>query len=50
MNVIGFTDSIYVGEIINNYILDVSDGEYDSRYVTADGAYMLKTDYKYTST
>ena len=50
MNVIGFTDSIYVGEIINNYILNVSDGEYDSRYVTADGAYMLKTDYKYTST
>ena len=50
MNVIGFTDSIIVGEIINNYILDVSDGEYDSRYVTADGAYMLKTDYKYTST
>ena len=50
MNVIGFTDSIYVGEIINNYILDVSDGEYDSKYVTADGAYMLKTAYKYTST
>ena len=50
MNVIGFTDSIYVGEIINNYILDVSNGEYDVRYVTADGAYMLKTDYKYTST
>ena len=50
MNVIGFTDSIYIGEIINNYILDVSDGEYDSRYVTADGAYMLKTDYKYRST
>ena len=50
MNVIGFTDSIYIGEIINNYILDVSDGEYDSRYVTADGAYMLKTDYKYSST
>ena len=50
MNVIGFTDSIYIGEIINNYILDVSDGEYDSKYVTADGAYMLKTAYKYTST
>lgn len=50
ISVIGFTDSIYVGEIINNYILNVSDGEYDSRYVTADGAYMLKTDYKYTST
>lgn len=50
INVIGFTDSIYVGEIINNYILDVSDGEYDSKYVTADGAYMLKTDYNYTST
>ena len=49
MNVIGFTDSINVGEIINNYILDVSDGEYDSKYVTADGAYMLKTDYNYTS-
>ena len=50
ISVIGFTDSIYIGEIINNYILDVSDGEYDSRYVTADGAYMLKTDYKYSST
>lgn len=50
ISVIGFTDSIYVGEIINNYILNVSDGEYDSKYVTADGAYMLKTDYKYTST
>lgn len=50
ISVIGFTDSIYVGEIINNYILDVSDGEYDSKYVTADGAYMLKTAYKYTST
>ena len=50
ISVIGFTDSIYIGEIINNYILDVSDGEYDSKYVTADGAYMLKTAYKYTST
>ena len=50
MSVIGFTDSIYVGEIIKHYILNVSDGEYDSRYVTADGAYMMKTEYKYTST
>ena len=50
MNVIGFTDSIYVGEIIKHYILNVSDGEYDSKYVTADGAYMMKTEYKYTST
>ena len=50
MNVIGFTDSIYVGEIIKHYILNVSDGEYDSKYVTADGAYMMKTEYKYNST
>ena len=50
ISVIGFTDSIYIGEIINNYILDVSDGEYNNKYVTADGAYMLKTAYKYTST
>ena len=50
MSVIGFTDSIYVGEIIKHYILNVSDGEYDSKYVTADGAYMMKTEYKYTST
>ena len=50
MNVIGFTDSIYVGEIIKHYILNVSDGEYDSKYVTADGAYMMKTEYKYAST
>ena len=50
ISVIGFTDSIYIGEIINNYILDVSDGEYDSKYVTADGAYMMKTEYKYSST
>lgn len=49
VNVTGFDESIYVGEIIKGYTFDVSNGEYDSRYATADGAYMLKTDYKYTS-
>lgn len=50
INVTGFNESIYVGEIIKGYTFDVSNGEYNSRYATADGAYMLKTDYKYTST
>ena len=50
MSVIGFTDSVSTAHIIESYVLDTTNGEYNSNYVTADGAYMLKTDYKYTST
>lgn len=50
MSVIGFTDSVSTAHIIESYVFDTTNGEYNSDYVTADGAYMLKTDYKYTST
>ena len=50
ISVIGFTDSGSTSYISTNYVLDTTNGEYNSDYVTADGAYMLKTDYKYTST
>ena len=50
MSVIGFTDSVSTAHIIESYVFDTNNGEYNSNYVTADGAYMLKTDYKYTST
>ena len=50
MDVLGFEDNVFVGEVINGYVLDTSNGTYDSEYVTADGAYMYKTEYKYTST
>lgn len=50
MNVLGFEDNVFVGEVINGYVLDTSNGTYNSEYVTADGAYMYKTEYKYTST
>mgnify|MGYP006974327507 CR=1 FL=1 len=50
MNVLGFEDNVFVGEVINGYVLDTSNGIYNSEYVTADGAYMYKTEYKYTST
>lgn len=50
ISVIGFTDSVSTSYIITKYVLDTTNGEYNSDYVTADGAYMLKTDYKYTST
>ena len=50
MSVIGFTDSVSTAHIIESYVFDTTNGEYNSNYVTADGAYLLKTDYKYTST
>ena len=50
MNVLGFEDNVFVGEVIKSYVFDASNGTYDSDYVTADGAYMYKTEYKYTST
>ena len=50
ISVIGFTDSVSTSYIITNYVLDTTNGEYNSNYVTADGAYMMKTEYKYTST
>ena len=50
MSVIGFTDSVTIAHIITSYVFDTTNGEYDSSYVTSDGAYMMKTEYKYTST
>ena len=50
MSVIGFTDSVSTSHVIINYVFDTTNGEYNSNYVTADGAYMMKTEYKYTST
>lgn len=49
MSVIGFTDSVSTAHIIESYVFDTNNGEYNSDYVTAGGAYMLKTEYKYTS-
>lgn len=50
MSVIGFTDSVSTSHIILGYVLDATNGDYNNEYVTADGAYMLKTKYKCTST
>ena len=50
MSVIGFTDSVSTAHIIKSYVFDTNNGEYNNDYVTADGAYMMKTEYKYTST
>ena len=50
ISVIGFTDSVSTSPVITSYVLDTTNGEYNSDYVTADGAYMMKTEYKYTST
>lgn len=50
MNVLGFEDNVITGEVIKGYVLDTSNGTYNSEYVTADGAYMYNTEYKYTST
>jgi hypothetical protein len=50
MNVLGFEDNVITGEVIKGYVLDTSNGTYDSEYVTANGAYMMRTSYKYTST
>ena len=50
MSVIGFTDSVSTAHKIKSYVFDTNNGEYNSDYVTADGAYMMKTEYKYNST
>ena len=50
ISVIGFTDSVSTAHVITGYLIDTTNGEYNSNYVTADGAYMMKTEYKYTST
>ena len=50
MSVIGFTDSVSTAHIIESYVFDTNNGEYNSDYVTADGTYRMKTEYKYTST
>ena len=50
MSVIGFTDSVSTAHIITKYVFDTNNGEYNNDYVTADGAYIMKTEYKYTST
>lgn len=50
MNVLDFEDNVFAGEVINGYVFDTSNGTYNSEYVTADGAYMYKTEYKYTGT
>ena len=50
VSVIGFTDSVSTSPVITIYVFDTTNGEYNSNYVTVDGAYMLKTEYKYTST
>ena len=50
MSVIGFTDSVSTTNVYLGYVLDVTNGDYNNEYVTADGAYMLKTEYKCIST
>lgn len=50
VSVIGFTDSVSTTNVYLGYVLDVTNGDYNNEYVTADGAYMYKTEYKYTST
>ena len=49
ISVIGFTDNVSASHVITSYVFDTTNGEYNSDYVTADGAYMMKTEYKYTS-
>ena len=50
MSMICFTDRVSTAQIIESYGFDTTNGEYNSNYVTADGAYMMKTEYKYSST
>lgn len=50
MDVLDFEDNVFVGEVVKDYVLDTSNGTYNSEYVTAEGAYMMRTSYKYTST
>ena len=50
MSIIGFTDSVSTSHVIISHVFDTTNGVYNSDYVTADGAYMMKTEYKYSST
>ena len=50
MSIIGFTDSVSTAHIITKYVFDTNNGEYNNDYVTADRSYMMKTEYKYSST
>ncbi len=50
---VGFSDGITTSEIITDYTFNTEKSslyEYNNNYVTADIAYKLKTEYKYTST
>ena len=50
---VGFSEGITASEIITDYTFSTEKSnlyEYNKNYVTADGAYRLKTEYKYTST
>lgn len=50
---VGFSEGITASEIITDYTFSTEKSslyEYNKNYVTADGAYKLKTEYKYTST
>ena len=50
---VGFSEKITTNEIITDYTFSTEKSslyEYDKNYVTADSAYKLKTEYKYTST
>lgn len=50
---VGFSEGITTNEIITDYTFNTEKSdlyEYDKNYVTADGTYKLKTEYKYTST
>ena len=50
---VGFSDGIITSEIITDYTFNTEKSslyEYNNNYVTADSAYKLKTEYKYTST
>ena len=50
---VGFSEGITTNEIITDYTFNTEKSslyEYNKNYVTADGAYKLKTEYKYTST
>ena len=50
---VGFSEGITASEIITDYTFNTEKSslyEYNKNYVTADSAYKLKTEYKYTST
>ena len=50
---VGFSEGITASEIVTDYTFNTEKSslyEYNKNYVTADSAYKLKTEYKYTST